>query len=142
MFPSNINIEMTKTIDEGDFERELQEVAKLNFLSAELTKLESETLSTEEQSEIISSIFSQLSNMSCYVTRLEQILSRNLDFDFFRRFNILKCTEAEKIYSFLPLTTVEVERSFSKYRDILSDKRRSLSTENLEKYLMIYFNPN
>ncbi len=39
-----------------------------------------------------------------------------------------------------PLTTVNVERFFSKHRDILRDKRKSFSVENLDKFLFIYYN--
>ncbi len=35
---------------------------------------------------------------------------------------------------------VEVERSFSNYRDILGDKGVNFHINNLEYYLFIYFN--
>ncbi len=133
-------IEIFNMLKEDEFEREIREVVKLCFLSVEISKLESERLTTEEQSNIISAILSSLADMPFYTSRFEQILSRNSDLQFFRNFNLLESTETDKIYGFFPLTTVEVERSFSKYRDILTDKRKNLLIENLEKYLIIYFN--
>jgi hypothetical protein len=38
------------------------------------------------------------------------------------------------------LTSVDVERSFSIYKNILSDRRQCLKTENIEKYNVIEFN--
>jgi hypothetical protein len=37
------------------------------------------------------------------------------------------------------LTSVDVERSFSIYKNILSDRRQCLTTENIEKYNVIEF---
>lgn len=41
-------------------------------------------------------------------------------------------------FKFCPATSVDVERSFSAYKNILSDRRHNLSTEHLEQYLVIY----
>ncbi len=53
-------IEILNMLKEDEFEREIREVAKLCFLSVEILKLESKRLTTEEQSNIISSILSSL----------------------------------------------------------------------------------
>lgn len=39
---------------------------------------------------------------------------------------------------FAPVTSVDVERSFSAYKLILSDKRQSFTMENIEKVLVVY----
>lgn len=41
-------------------------------------------------------------------------------------------------FKFAPITSVSVERSFSAFKMILTDKRHSLTVENLEKILIIY----
>lgn len=41
---------------------------------------------------------------------------------------------------FSPLTSCEVERTFSIYKTILSDNRASFTSENLEKYIVINCN--
>lgn len=40
----------------------------------------------------------------------------------------------------IPLSSVDVERSFSTYRDILSDKRENLTVKNLRSFLALYAN--
>lgn len=45
-------------------------------------------------------------------------------------------------FKYAPVTSVDVERSFSAYKMLLTDKRCSFSTENLEKVLVIYCDCN
>ena len=37
---------------------------------------------------------------------------------------------------FAPTTSVDVERSFSKYKEILSDKRKSMTFDNLRRTIV------
>ena len=55
-------------------------------------------------------------------------LTENTDYDF-----KLKTRYA-------PLVSVEVERSFSKYEDILSDKRHNMTLKTIEHMNIICFN--
>lgn len=41
-------------------------------------------------------------------------------------------------FKYCPTSSVDVERSFSAYKNILNDKRRSLTVQNLEQYIIIY----
>ena len=43
-------------------------------------------------------------------------------------------------FKYAPVTSVEVERTFSKMKMILSDRRLSLTTENINKMLIISCN--
>lgn len=45
-------------------------------------------------------------------------------------------------FKFCPVTSVDVERSFSAYKLILSDKRHKFAVENLEKYIIVYCHKN
>ncbi len=96
-------------------------------------------LCTEKQVYEVNEISRKLLKNSEYYNRFEKILLKNPDFEYFKNFQTMKSKEDGKFFSFVPLTSVEVERSFSKYRDILSDKK-SLSIETIEKYLFLYFN--
>ena len=40
----------------------------------------------------------------------------------------------------MPVTSVDVERSFSQYKHILNERRESLTEENTKRLLMLYFN--
>ena len=46
------------------------------------------------------------------------------------------------IYIWLPVSGVDVERSFSAYKSILSDRRHSLSEESIAMLNFLYFNAN
>ena len=46
------------------------------------------------------------------------------------------------IYIWLPVSGVDVERSFSAYKNILSDRRHSLSEETIAILNFLYFNAN
>jgi hypothetical protein len=43
-------------------------------------------------------------------------------------------------FKFTPISSVDVERSFSKYKYILADNRRSFKFPNLRKYLIVQCN--
>lgn len=43
-------------------------------------------------------------------------------------------------FQFAPITSVDVERSFSKYKNLLSDNRRSFSLENIKQTLIVQCN--
>jgi len=43
-------------------------------------------------------------------------------------------------FKFAPISSVDVERSFSKYKNILADNRRSFEFSNLKKYLIVQCN--
>lgn len=45
-------------------------------------------------------------------------------------------------FKYCPVTSVDVERSFSTYKNILSDRRHNLTTQHLEQYLIVYVYKN
>ena len=46
------------------------------------------------------------------------------------------------VLKYAPVTSCDVERSFSMYKDILSHKRQNLLPENIEKYLIVGWEMN
>jgi hypothetical protein len=44
------------------------------------------------------------------------------------------------LFKYAPLTSFDVERSFSMYKKILSDNRRSFSFENLKMHVVVHCN--
>ncbi len=93
---------------------------RFSFLPSFILKLESETLSTEDQISIVKLILTRLKENDIYFNIFKQILLRNPDLEFFLNFDLLKREENNWDFAYVPLTTVEVERTFSKYRDILN----------------------
>ncbi|CAI6368793.1 unnamed protein product [Macrosiphum euphorbiae] len=43
-------------------------------------------------------------------------------------------------YKFAPITSVDVERSFSIYKNLLTDNQRSFKLENIRKYILLQCN--
>lgn len=46
------------------------------------------------------------------------------------------------MFKYCPVTSSDVERSFSLYKGLLTEKRRSFTIENLEKHMIVYCNRN
>ncbi len=139
-YDTTANKSAWSNINHENLTDEINLVHSLKFIPDAILELESEKLSTEEQGNILKVVKEKLHPYPLYLERFIQILDRNPDIEFFLKFSLLKSNDEEKHYGFVPLTTVSVERSFSKYKDILTDKRKKLTIENLEKYLFIYFN--
>lgn len=90
----------------------------------------------EAQLGILANTQTKLRAFPNVAARLQASLDKNPDLYFN---DDLPCDE-RIIMKFAPLTTVDVERSFSLYRTILSDRRFTLTTENLSKLTVIQFN--
>jgi len=64
------------------------------------------------------------------ICKILHVLSGQLLDDFNMAPNIIS------LFKFAPVTSVDVERSFSIYKTILSDRRTRFTPENLEMYLI------
>jgi hypothetical protein len=64
------------------------------------------------------------------IAKIGQVLSGQVLEDFDMAPNLIT------YYKYAPLTSVDVERSFSIYKTILADNRMSFTPENLEMYLV------
>jgi hypothetical protein len=52
----------------------------------------------------------------------------------------IKLTSSDLVYfKYAPIASVDVERSFSKYKNVLADNRRSFTFENLRMFTVFYF---
>ena len=49
-------------------------------------------------------------------------------------------TDEIKAFKYAPLTSVDVERSFSMYKNVLKSNRQSFTFENLRKIFVIHCN--
>jgi hypothetical protein len=68
-----------------------------------------------------------------HFTIVKQITSNSFTDDV----TLLKYSDLVPYFMFAPVTSCDVERSFSKFKDILTFKRSSFTAENLEKYIVI-----
>ena len=65
-------------------------------------------------------------------------LSTSIRFKNRNEMSVYLLIAAVTSFKFAPVTSVSVERLFSVFKMILSDKRHNLYVENLEKILVIY----
>jgi hypothetical protein len=105
----------------------LLDIRDKNHLIKAIEDLQTQSLKVTKQMEIIKSVEQKLSGNS--LEKLRKSLTKNPD--------LKKLTENTD-YDFklktryAPLVSVEVKRSFSKYKDILSDKRHNMTLKTIE----------
>lgn len=128
-------------------------VSELNFINEyftiideALTEIQTKKISIIDSFLIFDKVRSCLSWTSNELinSKIEKVLDRNPDYDVIREIGekIVKGNETdyENFFKFAPLTSVDVERSFSTFKWILNVKRNRLKEENIEKIMIIYFN--
>lgn len=126
--------------------------ANYGFISELLTKLETQGLELSESVELIQNLKTRINNIKGTTaerikTKLGEVLRKNEGFNLLIKIsNILQGNHEENIqidpsiiskFKFAPITSVDVERSFSSYKQMLSDRRQSFLIENLEKHLIV-----
>lgn len=128
-------------------------------IPAAITKLETKGLPLSEAIEIFHSVKTDLKAIPRRTEFLQKFVSieskntglqilkdianildgcdRNDDIDpFIEIFNPSQLA----LFAYAPITSYDVERSFSAYKHVLNDLRRSFDFENLSKYVAIYCN--
>ncbi|KAI4466624.1 hypothetical protein MML48_2g00006967 [Holotrichia oblita] len=118
-------------------------------LLAAIETFQNTALSLAESVQIVSDVHALLCaasdvNNMCVVEKFEEIINKDADFN--RLIRIGGGANAQSIdplftykdyFNYACLTSVDVERSFSKYKDIYSSRRTQFSEKNLETYLML-----
>lgn len=132
--------EVINILNSDILENELRSIKSHSFLCSAIKVLQNDKLSTEDQIKVLKDVISKVDESEIYSVRLKNILKKNPDINFFLKFNMLKVSENDRNLSYIPLTSVPVERSFSKFKQIFSDQRQSLTIENMEMYLTLNFN--
>ena len=89
-------------------------------------------MSLERQLEIVETIQRELKGR--YSERMREILQNNPDF------GKLPPVKRDEVYRHAIVSNAEVERSFSMYKEILSDRRHRLTETSLTRHLSIQFN--
>jgi hypothetical protein len=109
--------------------------SNFKIICESITQLEKNGLPLTDSIKIVENVFTSLKKSPGYKFLLE--LAR-----IFRGEDVPEHdTKMEEIYyKFAPITSCEVERSFSKYKSILVDNRQCFKVENLEQYLVCNVN--
>lgn len=126
--------------------------ANYNCVSGAIKKLETGGLTLVEALDVVHNFQSAISSVpgpigKKVLTKLESVLTKNTGLKVLEQVSKILCGEiVESLemqesllpkFKFAPITSVDVERSFSRFKNILSDRRRSFSVQTLEKHLII-----
>lgn len=125
------------------------------FVSNAITSLETQGLSLSESVKVVEQFEKFINKAPGKISQIvaekfRQVIKKNWGFsellkvskilngDFQENVkfdpNIINCLK------YAPITSVDVERSFSNYKNILSDRRQNFSVQNIEKHLIISYN--
>ncbi len=127
--------QIKRLVKEDKFIQELLEIKDYGFLMDSITKLQNPRLRLSEQKKVLDDSLDNLSGFA--KQKLEKCLQKNKDLKPFCEnsdFEFRSNTE------FAPLVSVEVERSFSQYNNILTDKRHRFTEENIKMQIIIQYN--
>ncbi|KAL4142184.1 hypothetical protein QTP88_004693 [Uroleucon formosanum] len=136
--------------------------ANFEIISKSITQLEKRGLKLVDSINILNKIIddmniidTQSKSIKSVVEKLKKVIERNKGFNTLRIIsNILNGTEenimelgdlnaSEMVnFKYAPITSVDIERSFSQYKNLLTDKRRSLLFENIKEMSIIQCNSN
>ena len=107
------------------------EVHPFRNLTENIVKLQAEDYTLVEQFEIINSTLKSLKGTA--LRELRTSLRKNADYHKLKKNN-------DRNFFYAPMNSSAVERSFSNYKNLLTDRRHSLLEENIEKHLIVQFN--
>lgn len=128
--------------------------AHLAFLSHYITKLEEQGMQQTDAVQLMEEARNKMSNIPGETgeklrVKLDKVLEKNPGYDFFKMIaGVLQGTSNTfpegmgpgdlAMLKYCPTTSVDRERSFNIYRNILSDKRQSFTQENLKQLMLCH----
>ncbi|ODM94768.1 hypothetical protein Ocin01_11913 [Orchesella cincta] len=115
--------------------------ANFTFIAQTITSLEDRKLTLMDSLAAIDSVKKRIDvkNSDVHKTvmaKLDSVLQKNPDFHKLCEISNSRCPGSNEV---LPTTSVEVERSFSMQKAILTDRRHSFLMENLEKVVVCHY---
>ncbi|KAG0434564.1 hypothetical protein DMUE_5136 [Dictyocoela muelleri] len=120
------------------FISELSDIKRNSFIINSLKELEKRDLSSVQQIDVLKDVENKL-NVLILKEKFDLLIKKNPDLYFFFSLNEITTCEENKIFLHVPLTTIDVERSFSKMTSVLDDLRRGMSVETQEMLLSWVF---
>lgn len=132
------------------------------FISTSITRLETQGIALTESIKIIETTIECIhsakiggsTQAKAIDDKIKKVMEKNVGFDQLKKISIILSGQNESMdglpadissgdlpfFKFAPICSVDVERSFSKYKNILADNRRSFKFSNLRKYLIVQVN--
>jgi len=132
---SEVVRKVKKLADDNGLRDELYAAHSLKFLADNIRKLETRNLTKEEQWEILNEAREKLDGFAR--NKLESSLARNPDLLHVMEKSDLEFRVRTK---FAPLVSVDVERSFSIYKNILAANRLNFTFPNVEMICISSYN--
>ena len=129
--------------------------ANFGVIAAKITELETQGLTINECSLILRDVKEAIYNATgelaeVFRKKFEDVLAKNPDFAKICQIGQILSGEPINdfdispnlipLFKYAPLTSCDVERSFSVYKSVLRDNRCSLTPEHIEMYLVINCN--
>lgn len=137
--------------------------AKLNFIKAHFSKLPETIKKLESSGKSLVENFQTVENFceelfstpgplaESVSEKMKSMLKRNPGYALIKQVSHILDGSSEDTpeeikpeliskFKFAPVTSCDVERSFSSHKNILTDKRQRLTPQNIEKMLIIYSN--
>lgn len=133
-------IEVCKTIiSEKQVSDEILSISDYTWLPNMIEKLETQNLKLEATIAILSETKARIDSLDLEEPKkkLESSLRKNPDL---KRISSLDKLEDRILFKFAPLTSCDVQRSFSKTKSILAANRSNFTEENLVKNYIINYN--
>ena len=126
---------LKKLINDKLLQDQLLEIKEYIFLTQIITQLQEQNIKLDKQKSLLEDAKCKLTGFAR--EKLDKSLSKNPDLETFCNNNDY---DHRLITEYAPLVSVDVERSFSKYKNLLTDKRQSFLPENLKINLIIQYN--
>lgn len=127
-------------VKQSQLRTDIIELSQYSEIPNIITKLEKQSMSVDSQLNYVNQVKDIIKG-----TQFENILSQSLAKNphFISFFDTASNSILDlKNRKYCPLTSCDVERSFSVYRSILSDKRTNLTTSHLTSMMIIKYNQN
>lgn len=138
--PVTEDLSMIQQILKGSkLEDNLLELSKYSALPGLMTKLEKQSLPLADQKGILGQV-KDILNGSIHGGVLINSLEKNPDLKLVTGNS--QSLPDRRNFKFCPLVNCDLERSFSVYRDLLTDKRKNLTQSSLKHLMVIKCNQN
>lgn len=127
------------------------------FLCESIKELEFQANSIDKNIEIVERCVEKLNilNDETYSEKMRNVLEKNRSYPTIKKIKEIisnrEVVPAElskyklsqiSAYQYIPFTSSDVERNFSRYKNVLRSNRRSFDFENLKKLLVVQCNSN
>lgn len=136
---SGATLTLKQLIANPDFKLQLLAIKKCSFIAAVIKMIEKRGLSIQEQLNLVEQIKNNPLLSPLAKQRCEEVLGRNEGLATLKA-KLDSLIEYNNRVGYLPLVSADVERTFSQYKYILSDRRTTMSEENIEKINILMFN--